>query len=72
MKFSDVSFRGPIDSSRFLFTPGSLDYRDRTDEFVRSLGQQKDVRFSRCATPNTGRAAHFRTNPHTFSIQIAL
>jgi hypothetical protein len=39
LKFSDVSFRGPIDSSRFLFTPGSLDYRDRTDDFVRSLGQ---------------------------------
>jgi hypothetical protein len=39
LKFSDVSFRGPIDSSKFIFMPGSLEYSDRTDEFLRSLGQ---------------------------------
>jgi hypothetical protein len=38
LKFKDVSFNGPIESSQFLFTPGSLEYSDRTDEFVRSLG----------------------------------
>jgi hypothetical protein len=37
-KLGDVSFRGPIDSSQFLFPPSSLEYTDRTDEFVRSLG----------------------------------
>ena len=39
LKFSDVNFSGPIDSSQFLFMPGSLEYSDRTDEFLRSLGQ---------------------------------
>jgi hypothetical protein len=39
LKFSDVNFRGPIDSGQFIFMPGSLDYTDRTDDFVRLLGQ---------------------------------
>ncbi len=38
VKFTDVSFRGPIDSGQFIFTPPSLEYTDRTDEFVRSVG----------------------------------
>jgi hypothetical protein len=38
LKFTDVSFRGPIDSGQFLFTPGSLEFNDRTDDFVRALG----------------------------------
>ncbi len=38
LRFTDVSFRGPIDASEFLFTPGSLEYTDRTDDFVRTLG----------------------------------
>jgi hypothetical protein len=38
LRFSDVSFRGPIDSGQFLFTPGSLEFNDRTDDFVRALG----------------------------------
>ena len=38
LRFTDVSFRGPIDSSQFLFTPGSLEYNDRTKDFVDALG----------------------------------
>jgi hypothetical protein len=38
LKFSEVSFRGPIDAGQFLFTPGSLEFNDRTDDFVRALG----------------------------------
>lgn len=39
VKFTDVSFHGPIDSGQFIFTPpGSLEYTDRTAEFVRSVG----------------------------------
>jgi hypothetical protein len=41
IRFSDVSFRGPIDSSQFLFTPGSLEFNDRTDDFVRKLGVER-------------------------------
>jgi len=41
LKFGDVNFNAPIDSSQFLFTPGSLEYNDRTDEFVRELGVEK-------------------------------
>ena len=37
VKLSDINFNGPIDSSQFLFTPGSLEYSDRTDEFVRAV-----------------------------------
>ena len=38
VKFTDVSFRGPIDSSQFIFSPPSLEYTDQTDKFVRSVG----------------------------------
>jgi hypothetical protein len=41
LKFTDVSFRGPIDSSQFLFTPGSLEFNDRTDDFIRKLGLER-------------------------------
>jgi hypothetical protein len=37
LKFTDVSFRGPIDSGQFLFTPGSLEFNDKTDDFIRAL-----------------------------------
>ena len=38
VRFTDVSFRGPIDSGQFIFTPPSLEYTDRTAAFVRSVG----------------------------------
>ena len=38
LEFFELNFNGPIDSSQFLFTPGSLEIIDRTEEFVRSLG----------------------------------
>jgi hypothetical protein len=38
IKFGELNFTAPIDSGQFLFTPGSLEYSDRTDDFVRSLG----------------------------------
>ncbi len=34
----ELNFNGPIDSGKFLFTPGTLEFSDRTDEFVHSLG----------------------------------
>ena len=37
LEFSDLSFKGPIDSGQF-FAPGNLEAIDRTEEFVRSLG----------------------------------
>ncbi len=38
LEFFELNFNGPIDSGQFLFTPGSLEIIDRTEEFVRSLG----------------------------------
>jgi hypothetical protein len=38
LKFSDVNLVGPIDPNQFIFPPPSLNYSDRTDDFVRSLG----------------------------------
>ena len=37
--FWDLNCNGPIASSQFLFTPSNLEIIDRTDEFVRSLGE---------------------------------
>jgi hypothetical protein len=37
LKFTDVNFRGPIDSGQFLFSPGSLEFNDRTDDFIKAL-----------------------------------
>ena len=52
LRFSDVSFRGPIDSGEFLFTPGSLEFNDRTDDFVRAgrakLGSHRSRRHDSC------------------------
>jgi hypothetical protein len=39
LEFFELNFNGPIDSGQFLFTPGSLEIIDRTEEFVRSLGE---------------------------------
>ena len=40
LEFSELNFNGPIDSGQFLFTPpGNLEIIDRTEEFVRSLGE---------------------------------
>ena len=37
LEFFELNFNGPIDSGQFLFTPGTLEIMDRTEEFVRSL-----------------------------------
>ncbi len=39
LEFYDLNFNGPIDSGLFLFSPANLDINDRTEEFVRSLGE---------------------------------
>jgi hypothetical protein len=40
LEFFELNFSGPIDSSQFLsLTPGNLQIIDRTEEFVRSLGE---------------------------------
>jgi hypothetical protein len=39
LEFFELNFNGPIDSGQFLFTPGSLEIIDRTEEFVRSIGE---------------------------------
>jgi hypothetical protein len=39
LEFFELNFTGPIDSGQFLFTPGNLEISDRTEEFVRSLGE---------------------------------
>ena len=39
LEFFELNFSGPIDSGQFLFTPGNLPIIDRTEEFVRSLGE---------------------------------
>ena len=39
LEFFELNFNGPIDSGQFLFTPGNLEIIDRTEEFVRSLGE---------------------------------
>jgi hypothetical protein len=37
LEFFELNFNGPIDSGQFLFTPGSQEISDRTDEFIRRL-----------------------------------
>jgi hypothetical protein len=37
VEFFDLNFNGPIDSGQFLFTPGSQEISDRTDEFIRRI-----------------------------------
>ncbi len=39
LEFFELNFNGPIDSGEFIFSPGNLPISDRTDEFVRSLGE---------------------------------
>ena len=43
LEFFELNFNGPIDSGQFLFTPGNLEIIDRTEEFVRSLGEGDDI-----------------------------
>jgi hypothetical protein len=38
LEFFELNFNGPIDAGQFLFTPGSQEIVDHTEEFVRSLG----------------------------------
>lgn len=39
LELFELNFNGPIDSGQFLFTPGNLDISDRTEEFLRSVGE---------------------------------
>jgi hypothetical protein len=39
--FFEVKLNDPIDASRFIYQPGTLEFTDRTDEFLQSLGIER-------------------------------
>jgi len=39
LEFFELNFNGPIDASQFIFAPTNLEVKDRTDEFIRGIGE---------------------------------